>query len=410
MALVNGAKYSVVANFDTGELYRPNPSARRIIMLGERGFRVAEAAEILELETMDLLRFIEQLAGQGYLQLSSEPKPEKIKVPLAQELKFIWLEVTCRCNLHCIHCYADAGQNQGSDPSAEEIYGWLDEASMLGCKKVQFTGGECTMREDLDALIGHARKKGYDFIEVFTNGTLITEPLARFFAKNGTSVALSLYSYRSSTHDSITGVPGSFEKTISGLKLLLASGVSVRCAVIAMRQNEDDLDTTQRLLKDMGIFSKAPTLIRPIGRGNDTKNWPKKIGQQSIKIGPNFLIDREVYELSLSMNNCWSGQITITNNGNVLPCIFARDQVAGNVRSQALSEIIEGKMKEFWGLNMDYVEICKDCEYRYFCPDCRPWAYGYSGNLCAKSPICTYDPYTGKWGTAEEALHLDNMT
>jgi radical SAM protein with 4Fe4S-binding SPASM domain len=76
-------------------------------------------------------------------------------------------------------------------------------------------------------------------------------------------------------------------------------------------------------------------------------------------------------------------------------------------RDRPLSQIVSGEMRRFWSLNKDGVATCRDCEYRYFCPDCRPWASGHSGDLRGKSPVCTYNPYTGEWGKAEEALNID---
>src|SRR5690606_33783526 len=100
-------------------------------------------------------------------------------------------------------------------------------------------------------LIDHARLKGFSFIEVFTNGTLLTEPLIRYFASVGVNVAISIYSYRQETHDTITGTKGSFEKTLNSLKLLLAYGVPTRCATIAMKQNEVDPDGTSYYLQQL---------------------------------------------------------------------------------------------------------------------------------------------------------------
>jgi hypothetical protein len=71
-----------------------------------------------------------------------------------------------------------------------------------------------------------------------------------------------------------------------------------------------------------------------------------------------------------------------------------------------LRKIILGReMLKLWRLSMDRIEVCKDCEYRYVCEDCRPWAYGLTDNLCAKSPRCTYNPYTGEWGSVDGALN-----
>lgn len=408
--LVNGAKNSAVVSFRNKEIYRANKSATRVIELGEKGYRISEAFKILDLEkTTDLLPFIEELSEQNLIQLSSFPKSDRTTEKPQQEpkLDFLWLEVISRCNLHCLHCYADAKQNNVDDPSTEDLRKWLNEASDLGCKKVQFTGGECTIRNDLRDLIDHAKKRGFEFIEVFTNGTLLTKSLVQYFSQNGINVAFSLYSYKPETHEAITGIPGSFGKTLNGLKLLLAYEVPVRCAVIAMKQNEDELEETSYFLKELGIFSRSPDPIRPTGRAN-MDNWPRKYGSHTMQTMPDFFVDKKVYEQSRIWNNCWFGKITITSEGNVLPCIFARKQVAGNMREQTLEEILQKGMLKFWSLNYDHVDICKDCEYRYFCHNCRPWAYGFTGNLYAKSPKCTYDPYSGEWGKAED-LSINNL-
>lgn len=406
--LINGIKNSIIVNFKIGEIYRANKFAKRIIELGEAGHRVSEVSELLGVEIAYTKNFIKELSDQNLVRISSEPKPDRIMINNPQHLDFLWIEVTSKCNLHCSHCYADVESKQVVDPSADDIKNWLNEAAELGCIKVQFTGGECTIRSDLRDLIDHAKKRGFKTIEVFTNGTLLTEPLIQYFSENGIQVAISLYSYRSETHDSITGIRGSFKKTLGSLKLLLAYNVPIRCSVIAMKQNEDELDGTCYFLNEMGILCNTPDPIRPTGRGIDRENWPKEYGLSSIQSKPDFFVNRELYEKSISSNNCWFGKIAITSEGNILPCVFAREQIAGNIKERGLFNVINEEMVKFWGLNKDQVGVCKDCEYRYLCHDCRPWAYGFTGNLYAKSPKCTYDPYTGKWGNADTALSLEN--
>jgi hypothetical protein len=54
-----------------------------------------------------------------------------------------------------------------------------------------------------------------------------------------------------------------------------------------------------------------------------------------------------------------------------------------------------------WASTKDQVAVCKDCEYRYVCFDCRPLSEGAAGGradyLHAPYPRCTYNPYTGEW-------------
>jgi len=60
-------------------------------------------------------------------------------------------------------------------------------------------------------------------------------------------------------------------------------------------------------------------------------------------------------------------------------------------------EIIRGGIRQYWDLSYDKIEVCRDCEYRYACHDCRPLTYGPTGELTAKSLHCSYDPYRGKF-------------
>jgi len=406
-ALVKGSKYSIIIDFESGRTYRVNRSASRIIELGEQGFKVEEAVEKLgsELKDSSIISFIEKLVEQGLLLLSSNPKPQGSEKPSELKLDFIWIEVTPNCNLQCIHCYTEARVNKDEQLetlSKEEIEKVIGEAAELGCRKIQFTGGEPTLRSDLKSLIEYAKVKGFELIEIFTNGTLLTEPMIKFLAEQKVNVAMSIYSYRAKTHDAITKVPGSFEKTMNSLKLLLAYGVPTRCEIVAMRQNEKELEATSYFLYQLGVYTRPPDPIRPSGRGRNMENWPTEYGQAFLQTKPSFIISRENYEKNKRWNSCWFGKAAVTSSGNVIPCVFARDQVVGNVKHQSLAEIILGeKMLRLWGLNRDQIEVCRDCEYRYVCEDCRPWAYGLTGNLYAKSPRCTYNPYTGEWEKKE---------
>jgi radical SAM protein with 4Fe4S-binding SPASM domain len=291
-------------------------------------------------------------------------------------------------------------------PCTEDLFKWMSQAAAMGCRSIQLTGGECTLRDDLQEVLTHARCK-FDSIEIFTNATLLNEPLVRFLAENQIQVAFSFYSYRRDTHDLIAGIPGSYRKTLENLKLLLAYDVKVRGGIIGLKQNEKDLEATQFFLHELGIPVGPPDPVRPCGRGRQEGFWPEDYGQCMVKSKPFFLPVREQYLSNQYWNSCWYGKLAISAQGDVLPCVFARDQVAGNLYKQPLADVFQDVILSYWRLTRDKVSVCRDCEYRYLCRDCRPWAYGYAGDLYEKSPTCTYDPYSGEWGSPEFALkHL----
>lgn len=397
--LVNGARNSVVLDFKDGRMYCVNATGKRLIERGEQGVKIEDVIKALtDIKSADIHTFLEDSVDQGLIQLSEEPKRQHLEERPLPNLDFLWVEVTSCCNLRCVHCYAEAVGKAGKDLSDEALKKMIDEAAALGCRKIQFTGGEPVLRDNLQELVEHAKTKGFTSIEIFTNGTLLTEPLIQFFSKERISVAVSIYSYKPETHDSITGMPGSFERTLTNLKLLLAYEVSTRCALVALKQNENDLKRTSHFLSQIGVLTGPPDPVRPSGRGKKLKNWPEKYRLFSMQTRPTFSVSRTSCEKNRHWNSCWFGKAAVTSRGDVLPCVFARDQIAGNIKQKNLSEIIKGeKMLHFWGLTKDHIEVCKDCEYRYVCEDCRPWAYGITGNLYAKSPRCTYNPYTGEW-------------
>ena len=83
----------------------------------------------------------------------------------------VLLEVTNRCNLRCAVCFADSGPGEPGEPSLDRIE-WLLERAMAaaGPCNLQLSGGEPTLRDDLPQIIEIARRVGYSFIQVNTNG------------------------------------------------------------------------------------------------------------------------------------------------------------------------------------------------------------------------------------------------
>jgi SPASM domain peptide maturase of grasp-with-spasm system len=69
----------------------------------------------------------------------------------------------------------------------------------------------------------------------------------------------------------------------------------------------------------------------------------------------------------------------------------------GNVRDGSLLEAVHAVgFKEKWGISKDHISICRDCEFRYACSDCR--AYLENRDDAFSKPLkCGYDPYSGKW-------------
>ena len=285
----------------------------------------------------------------------------------------------------------------------------INDSYSLGCRRCQFIGGEPMLYrgengETVFDLAEYAKDTGFEFIEIFTNATMLTKEKVQRIKELGLSVAVSLYSSDEKTHESVTKTPGSFRKTTEALKLLKEEGIPTRVEIVLMRPNEKTIKETLQYVEEMGFSHRQPDVLRPKGRGDNPTIMPSKESavQYGLMTSPNFVADRNTLSRYLSGHSCLLGKLTITDNGDVLPCIFSRNLAVGNVLSASLHEVVVGqKLETIWRSTKDDVLVCQDCEYRYVCFDCRPLSEGVNQGkgeyLTAPYPRCTYNPYNGEW-------------
>jgi uncharacterized radical SAM superfamily Fe-S cluster-containing enzyme len=83
----------------------------------------------------------------------------------------VLLEVTGRCNLSCLYCFAAAGNVSAPDPSLDIVQFWFDRVKTAApACNIQLSGGEPTVRDDLPQIIEMGRQSGFSFIQLNTNG------------------------------------------------------------------------------------------------------------------------------------------------------------------------------------------------------------------------------------------------
>ncbi|WP_278354248.1 grasp-with-spasm system SPASM domain peptide maturase [Chryseobacterium gleum] len=104
---------------------------------------------------------------------------------------------------------------------------------------------------------------------------------------------------------------------------------------------------------------------------------------------------------AINHNSCLHKKIAIDINGNIKNCP-AMPQSFGNIKDTTLEDALNKKyFKKYWNLTKDNIEVCKDCEFRYICTDCRAFTEQTHKNkqgLDISKPLkCGYDPYTGEW-------------
>lgn len=247
----------------------------------------------------------------------------------SRHLNFLWLEITSKCNLVCNHCYANSGPFQplrGKMETADWIK-VLEDGVKVGCRQMQFIGGEPTLHPDFKLLVNVARSIGYDLIEVYTNATTITRRLASFLADRQVSLATSFYSPDPCAHDRVTGKPGSFDLTIRGIKHAVEANIEIRAGVIETSHNAGHCKAAGELLNEMGVMRVGFDRERGIGRGLSA-SAPDSISELC--------------------GQCSKGKLCVTAEADVYPCVFSRFAKLGNVVEDGLENILmSGALQKF---------------------------------------------------------------
>ena len=109
----------------------------------------------------------------------------------------LYLNPTRYCNLRCAHCwvsppYSEKLSEDSGELSIDEMIGIVREAGLLGLANLKLTGGEPLLRQGIERLIEFSVSSGIA-VWIETNGTLITENMARVFKDMGVSdISVSL--------------------------------------------------------------------------------------------------------------------------------------------------------------------------------------------------------------------------
>jgi radical SAM protein with 4Fe4S-binding SPASM domain len=178
------------------------------------------------------------------------------------------IEVTRRCPLTCVHCYnnlamSDSAARRG-ELSLEEHRRILDEIAEAGCVWLLYTGGEVFARPDFLDIYTHAKRRGM-LVTIFTNGTLITPRVADHLAEwRPFAIETTLYGRTRETYERITGVPGSFDRCMRGIRLLLERELPLGLKTVAVTANRHEIWEMQRFAEeDLGVEFKFDAMINP---------------------------------------------------------------------------------------------------------------------------------------------------
>ena len=253
-------------------------------------------------------------------------------------LKHIWVELTEKCNLECLHCYAGSSPGGKTYLSEEHIIFALEEARELGALSVQFTGGEPLLRHrELEKFIKYALELGFERVVIYSNLTFLPENILELFRKiagekkhfKTVKVKTTFFSYNSKLHDFLVRKKGAFHKQVENVKKIVSEGFDVFAGVPLCELNSDKnhIRKTKRFLYELGIKDISFDFVRPQGRAK-------------LNFGFQNSTMCQIWKSCLSQ-----GKLCLSYNGEIYPCIFFRDNLLGVFPETSLADAFE-ELKE----------------------------------------------------------------
>ena len=311
-------------------------------------------------------------------------------------LNSLFIEMTLRCNARCEHCGSSCGDViQKDEITKEEIYKVLEDICNSGIydpRKIMLniTGGEPLVRKDMFEILAYADRLGFPW-GITTNGMLIDEEVVKNMVKTHMySVSVSIDGLKE-THENFRKVPGSYEKILKGIELMMKepSIKVVQVTTCVNKKNINELEELYQLLLSKKVPYWRIVTVDPIGRAKD--NDDILLNGEEIKRMVRFIREKQIenkmvvsygcghyfgFNMDYDIRNhpfiCYTGVnvASILSNGDIFVCPDVKrlpELIQGNIRKDNFVEVWEKKFKIFRTMNRTCNKKCKACSEWKLC-------------------------------------------
>ncbi len=339
----------------------------------------------------------------------------------------IYWETTQACALACRHCRAEAVPTpHPMELTFAEGVAFLHQIPEFGSPMPQLilTGGDPLARPDLYELIDEARKLGIGIsITPAASSALTRDVLVRLKEHGVEGLGLSLDGSTAERHDSIRGVPGTFDRTVNAMRWAQELEMPLQVNTLVAAETADDAAAIYELLKPLGVARWSLFFLISVGRGKVLQPLTPEQGENlmgwifetsraasftvATTEAPSYRrvalermrsegvtgdqIKRSPAFRSFGIRD-GHGIMFVSNTGDICPAGFLPLTV-GNVRKDRVADIYRNAPL-FQSLHdpTQFEGRCGVCEYRALCGGSRARAYGATGNPLAEDPFCLYEP------------------
>ncbi|MHA2049827.1 MAG: radical SAM protein [Promethearchaeota archaeon] len=319
-------------------------------------------------------------------------------------------EITTKCNLNCSHCFGNKSTKDiVSLSKAKRI---IEKIVSYGIRDLILTGGEPFLREDIFTIIQYAKKLGIENIAITTNGLLLENKNVVRNIKKRLDVITALYiginGATSNTHDFIRG-EGQFSNLMQILTSKSVRKIPLGLDICIGKWNIHELSKFFDIAKIFNgrYFNFVPFI--PLGVGKGLVH--QVLSPEECKIMLEFINEKknEGYFVDLCFTpyaklisedltgccNLLSEFITVTAQGDLVPCLYMKDYNLGSFLNNDLEQLYSDSEVNFFLESHKYKNkingYCSQCPSFNICGGgCKVVSYALKGTIFESDPLCPF--------------------
>jgi len=357
------------------------------------------------------------------MQTQSSPARRQLR-DYAQTPMNVYWEMTQACNLACRHCRAEAiPRPHPRELTLEEGLDFVKQISEFGAPMPQLilTGGDPLLRRGLFTLIDEARRLGIGVsITPAATSALTIGVLTKLKNHGVEGVGLSLDGSTAERHDSIRGVPGTFDRTLEAMRWVGELEMPLQVNTLVSAETAPDLPAIYELLKQFRIARWSLFFLISVGRGKvlrpltsaqaeELMAWIYETSQTAPFVvatteAPSYrrvavqrmqaqgftgeAIKRNKVARGFGIRD-GNGIVFVSSTGDICPAGFL-PQVTGNVRTDRITAVYRSTpLFRLLHEPSVFKGNCGLCEFRSICGGSRARAFQATGDALASDPLCS---------------------
>lgn len=343
--MITGKNGSILCDCFTGKVFHLNIAETEIIVNAENNLKIKPNTKILkELEKNCLGTFYEKIPYiHKFRKIDFTSAPNK-----DSSFKNFFLEISSKCNNKCLYCGSknkfkrtlgclgcNLFEEEGVPLTLIEYYEIIDTIANLGCDNLYLVGGDPTLDINLtNQIIDYCSNKEIPHIFI------------------------------------VCSIKNDYKK----ISDLINDKENINL-IIQIEYNELKYISDEELYL-LVIFEEEQKYINNIelNESNILIDFLKYSNLSNPNLDNNYSFDLDSFYHNLNFHPCLGKTLFVSTKGNLYPCPLYKSKNFGNIKNNSLLNFLKKNKNiiyEFWSNNLDFVNGCAECEFRYLCSDCR---------------------------------------